>query len=209
MPVSIALMQATDSMAPEAPSAWPIIDFVELTGMLVGALAEDALDRGRLGGVVGRRRGAVGVDVVDVVRRQAGVVERQADGALGAFAVDAGRDDVVGVRAGAVAGELGEDAGAAALGVLQRLEDEDAGALGADEAVAVGVEGTAGLRRVVGAGREGAHDVEAGEAQLADAGLAAAGDHDVGAAEADDVERRRRSPGCRRRRPWSRCCCSP
>ena len=33
MPVSMALMHATDSMAPEAPSAWPIIDLVELIGM--------------------------------------------------------------------------------------------------------------------------------------------------------------------------------
>ena len=134
---------------------------------------------------------------------------RQAHRALGAFAVDAGRDDVVGVRAGAVAGELGEDAGAAALGVLQRFEDEDAGALGADEAVAVAVEGAAGLRRVVVAGREGAHDVEAGEAQLADAGLAAAGDHHVGAAEADDVERVAHRLGAGGAGRASRCCCSP
>ena len=45
----------------------PVIDFVDLTASLLRVIAERALDRDALGDVAERRRGAVRVDVVDVV----------------------------------------------------------------------------------------------------------------------------------------------
>jgi hypothetical protein len=55
-------------MPPAAPSRWPVIDLVELTD-LARVVAEDLLDGERLELVVVGRRGAVGVDVVDLVGR--------------------------------------------------------------------------------------------------------------------------------------------
>ena len=42
-----------------------------------------------------------------------------------AAVIHTGRDDVVGVRGGAVADDLGVDLGAASLGVLVLLQDDD------------------------------------------------------------------------------------
>ena len=75
---------------------------------------------------------------------------------------------VVGVAGAGVADHFAEDLGAAGLRVLQRFEDENAGALADDEAVALGVEGTRGLGRVIVAGRQGLDAVEARDAQIAD-----------------------------------------
>ena len=93
-----------------------------------------------------------------------------------------------GVGAHAVADNLGEDVGAARLGELELFEDEDAGPLADDEAVAVLVEGPAGVRGVVVAGGERLHGSEAADAHGGDRGLGAAGDHDVGVAALDDAE---------------------
>ncbi len=59
------------------------------------------------------------------------------------------RGDVVGIARQAVADDLGVDAGAARLRVLEFLEHDDAGALAHDEAVAVAVLGARGACRLV------------------------------------------------------------
>ena len=58
----------------------------------------------------------MGVDVVDFVGLDAGVLDGPADGAHGACAVGVGHDKVVGVGAGAEAGELDLEFGAAGAG---------------------------------------------------------------------------------------------
>jgi hypothetical protein len=70
----------------------------------------------------------VGVDVVDLLWPDAGVLKGEAHAASGALAVRAGHDDVVGVPRGREADYLDEDRGAACLGVAQLFEHEDAGA---------------------------------------------------------------------------------
>ena len=72
-----ASIVAIASTAPAAPSRWPIADFVEETGT-GGPSPSAALMRGGLRAVVERRRGAVRVDVVDVLRAEAGVAQRRA-----------------------------------------------------------------------------------------------------------------------------------
>ena len=52
---------------------------------------------------------------------------------------------MVRVGGGGEADELRQDGRSPGLGVLQAFEDEDGGALGGDEAVALGIEGAAGL----------------------------------------------------------------
>ena len=90
-------------------------------GHLGGALAERRLQRLGLGAVVERRRGAVGVDVVDVVRARARRRRSaRCDRARGAVALGLGRGQVVGVGGRAVAADLAEDRRAARLGRLAR-----------------------------------------------------------------------------------------
>jgi len=74
--------------------------------------------------------------------------------------------------------------------VVERLEDEDAGAIGHHEAVSIRVEGSRRLLgRVVALRGEGTHGGEGGDRDLTDPRLGAPGDHHVGVAAADDVER--------------------
>ena len=134
---------------------------------LRGGVADQALDRAELDRV-GHGRGAVRVDVVDVGRRKPGALERGSHAAEGAVAVLGRRGDVIGVAGQAVADDLGIDFRAARLGVLQLFEDDDAGALAHDEAVAVAVIGPRRLfRRVVALGGQRAAGGEAGERQAA------------------------------------------
>src|SRR5262249_49897613 len=85
----------------------------------VGALAEHVLDRQRLDLVVDLGAGAVGVDVADLFRRQAAVLEGLPDTGDGPPALLVAVGHPEGVRRAAVAGQLGVDAGAAAAGVPQ------------------------------------------------------------------------------------------
>ena len=96
---------------------------------------------------------------------------------------------MVGVVRVAARDDLGVDAGAAALGVLDRLDHEHGRALGAHEPVARGVErARCGLGPFARARRaEPLHRGEARDDQRVDAGLAAAGEHDVGIAAADQL----------------------
>src|ERR1051325_1425784 len=105
-------------------------------GELVGVLAEDALDRQRLRFVAERRRRAVRVDVVNVGRLQAGVLQRAAHDVDHPDAVLRGRGDMIRVEAHALTGQLAEDPRAAGDGALALLEKQDAGSLAHDEAVA-------------------------------------------------------------------------
>ena len=106
-------------------------------------------------------RGGVGVDVVDLVGRDAGDLEGGVHGAEAAFAFGGHAGHVEGVGGHAVADDFGEDLCAAGFGELELFEDEDAGAFADDEAVAVLVEGAAGVGGVVVAGGESLHGGEA------------------------------------------------
>ena len=111
------------------------------------------------------------------------------------------------VRVGghAVADELRIDPRAAALGLFELLEHENAGALADDEPVAILVERAAGASGVVIARRERPQRGKPAHAHRRDGRLRAAGNHRVGVAAPDDLEgvadgvRRSRARGTRRR----------
>ncbi len=128
----------------------------------------------------------MGVDVTDAVTVEFGLLQGALHGQCGAAAVVGRQGDVEGVGAGAVADQERVDVGAAVAGMLFVFENEDAGALGDDEPVAAGVEGPrGGLGAVVETGAHGPPLGEAGQADTADGGLAAAGDHGHGVAALD------------------------
>ena len=159
----------------------------------VDVLAEDGVEHQALRDVALGGRGGVGVDVDDGGRVDVALAERHLDGAGAAATLGVGLGDVVGVVADAGAEDLGVDRRAAGTGVLLGLEDQHGAALAEDEAVAAGVPGARdrrGVAAVVAAGGLGErhHVGEGGHRQRVDRGLGAAGDDDVGAAEADQVD---------------------
>jgi hypothetical protein len=120
-------------MLPLAPRGWPYIDFVE-DAESVAAFAEYLLDRARLDAVALGDGRAVRIHAIDVGRRNLRILEREPHGLAGA--VDVGVDHVGAVRRQSRAAELGENVGAARLGVVHRFEHEYASSLGQHGAVA-------------------------------------------------------------------------
>ena len=139
-PVETTLAHTKASMAPAAPMAWPVIDFVLLTARRSACSPKTS----RMAIVSYRSfRGverAVGVDVVDRLRSDAGARERRAHGALVALAALGRRRHVERIGRRAVADDLGNRLRTAGASVLELLEDEHGSPLGHDEAIARGVE---------------------------------------------------------------------
>ena len=71
-------MENIASTAPAAPSRWPIEDLVDDIVVLAGRVAEQPLDRPQFDLVADRRRGAMGVDIVDLGGRDPGALQRGA-----------------------------------------------------------------------------------------------------------------------------------
>src|SRR5690606_11357589 len=137
----------------------------------------------------GRRRGAVGVDVADGIGADAGVVDRVAHAARGAFAALARGGHVVRVAAHAETDQLAVDARAARHGLVVVLEHEDARAIAHDEAVAALVPRPRSLLRFVVAGRQRFDRAEAAQRSRRSRVFGAAGDHRVGLAVLDHAHR--------------------
>ena len=176
---SIDSSTATASIAPAAPSGWPVAPFVDVT--MGPGCAEDLGDRLCLRGVVQGRGGAVGVHVDDLARADAGVDQRHLHAGDGAGAAGRRGGDVVRVGRAGRSEDFSVDVGAAGLGHLELLQQEDSGALRQDEAVAVGIEGSAETARC-----ERRHVAEPGHRRERDAALGAAGEHGVAAVPGDE-----------------------
>ena len=144
--------------------------------------AEHAPDRRRLDLVVGLGAGAVRVEVVDILRMEPGIGEAVAHRRFRPF--HGRRDDVGCVGGQARAGDFGQDGGAARHGVLVAFQHRHAGAFAEDQAVAIGRERPACVRR------QHAQRLPALQHAPDQRRIGAAGDHDVGAAEPDLVDRR-------------------
>ncbi len=91
----------------------------------------------------------MGVDVVDIVRRQAGALQRHRHAAVRAIAIFRRCGDVVSVTGKAVTDDFGINLCAARLGMFQLLQNDDAGTFAHDETVTVAIIGTGCLLRIV------------------------------------------------------------
>ena len=156
----------------------------------IATLAEQPLHRVELDLVAERRRGAVRVDVVEILRLDAGALQRRLHRAVGTIAALRRRGDMIGIARKTVADDLRIDARATRFGMVQRFEHDGAGALAHHEAVAIPVERARALRRlVVEARRQGATGAEAGDPDAVDGRFGAAGDHDFGIFKRDQSRR--------------------
>src|ERR1019366_7484076 len=89
-----------------------------------GSLAKDALYRLSLGDVALLGRGAMGVDIIDLVGIEVAVFEAHPHALGRAASLGRRRRDVVGVAVGGVTADLSYDPGAARDGGLAFLEDQ-------------------------------------------------------------------------------------
>ncbi len=89
-PSRMARIEKMPSTAPAAPSRWPMADLVEDIASLPAASPHSRSTAPQFQVIAERRRGAVGVDVLDLVRGHPGAAQRGAHGAEGAVAVSEG-----------------------------------------------------------------------------------------------------------------------
>jgi hypothetical protein len=102
--------------------------------------AEDGLDRCEFAAVSNRRRGGMGIQVLDIAWRDASLLQRQLHRAGSTFAIFGSRCHVVGVGRRAVSDDLGDRSGLSGQGMLQFLDHENSSTLTHDKAIAVAVE---------------------------------------------------------------------
>ena len=142
-------------------------------------VAEHRVDGGALVGVAHVGGGAVGVDVLHILRLQTGLLQRQRHALGAALSAGTGGGDVEGVVVVSTGQNFSVDLRAASLGVLQCLQHQRAAALAHDEAVAVLVKGLAGVSRVVVVLAQRLRRRQRGDGHVAHDALAAHGHHGV------------------------------
>ena len=140
----------------------------------------------------------MGVDVVDVLGVELCILEGQPhrnDGTP-AVVVAVGQPEGVGRRG--MAGDLAEDRRSAGAGVLELFEHQHPAPFADHEPVALAVERPARPRRIVVASRHRRQQDEARDAERVNHAVDAAGEHHVGAAAANDLDRLADRLGARR-----------
>src|SRR6266436_3148378 len=150
---------------------------------LVRVVAKNFFDRLGFTDIAKTGRSGVGVDVVDVVRRNLRVIERQLHGPRGASAVFRRRGHVVGVGGKSITGELTIDLRAALLRVFELFDNGNARAFADDETVAVPIERARRALRFVVALAERFHRGKTGETKFDDRSFGTAGDKNIGVAK--------------------------
>src|SRR5206468_7424222 len=156
-------------------------------GELARVVAEHGLVGPGLGDVAGLGRGAVRIRMAGLLGVDPARLERFPHGPHRALAFRLRGGEVVHVGAGAVTGDLGEDARAARLRVIHVLEQEHHRALAHDEAVASDVERTAGLLRLVVALAGRLDLAERAHRERRDGRLRPTREHRLGVAALDDL----------------------
>ena len=155
---------------------------------LVGCIAEDLLDGLSLRDVTDVGRRTMHVDVVDVLRFHASILQRVLHDEFGTQSLRMRGCDVVSVSTHARTNHFCVNLGTTSLGMLQFLKDKTASTLAHDETIAAGTERTAGLLRLVITRRQGVHGIETANTHLANGSLSATTYDDVGLAQANQVE---------------------
>ena len=163
--------------------------------------AEDEPDGGSFDAVVHFGRGAVGVDVADLLRGEAGIAQGHAHGARGALG--GGLGDMAGVGGHAEADDLRDGPGAAGERGLERLEHQHGGAFAQYQSAAIARKGPAG---VLADDPHGFPSLEIAEVERS---LAAAGDGDRARAGAHHVKGLADGVPRTRRRRWRWCRTGP
>src|ERR1700693_5106511 len=148
-----------------------------------GLLAKNPLNCFCLTDIAETSGSSVGVNVIDFVRRNLGVLERNLHCAGGAFAIFGRCGHVAGVRRKPVAGKLAINFRAALLRMFELFHNGNASAFAYDKSVAVTIKRARRSLRVVVAPAERSHCRKSGETQFDDRRLGAAGEKNIGVAK--------------------------
>ena len=177
-------------MAPAAPSVWPISDLVALTAILSARDREELSDGLGFDGIADRRRRGMGIDVIHLRCRDAGIGQGEAHRGSDFFAVFARDDHMIGLAGRGVAGHFGIDARLAFLRMGGGFQDRGRRRLPPSRIRhanrSKGREASFGL--IVVFGRERAQGTESGKDQRRNAGIGSDGDHHVGTALSDALQ---------------------
>src|SRR5438128_5229483 len=154
-----------------------------------GLLAKNLLDRFCFADVAETGRSGVGVNVIDVVRRNLRVIERQLHGARSASAILRRRGHVIGVRRKSVAGKLAIDFRSALLRVFELFHNGNSSAFTYDETVTIAIERARRALRFVVALAERFHRRKTGQTKFDDRRFGTAGHKNIGVAEFNHAPR--------------------
>src|SRR5438270_11688295 len=155
----------------------------------LGLLAKNFFNRLRFTDVAETGRSGVGVNVIDIARRNFRVLERQLHGPRGASAILRRRSHVIGVRRKSVASELAINFRAALLSVFKLFYNGNAGAFAYDETVTGAIERARRALRLVIALAERFHRGKTGETKFDDRRFGTAGHKNIGVAEFNHAPR--------------------
>ena len=131
----------------------------------------------------------MGQDAGEVLRQTTRLGESGVHGPQGGGAIRPRLREVMRVGRAAVSGDFGQNGRPAPARVGFLLQQQDARAFRDHEPVPVPVKRAGRLARRVVAGAQGAHGAEAAHDHLAEGRLAAAGQHRIGFARADEPAR--------------------
>src|SRR6266516_2715196 len=131
--------------------------FCGTDGHLVSVIPEDLLDGTSLANVPDIGGGCMGIDVINLIGRYAGVLERELHGARCAFTVWWRRGHVVSVRGKAVSCDFTVNLRASRFGVLQFLDHHNPRAFAHHKTVAVTIERPGDALGLIVAGTERFH----------------------------------------------------
>ena len=155
-------------------------------GNLVCTRSEDLTDGFGFHRITDRRGRRMGVDVIDLRCRDAGIGHGEAHRGSDFFAVFPRDDHMIGLAGRGVAGHFCINAGFSLLRMGGGFQHEGAGAFPHHESVTRTVEGTRGsFGLIVVFGRERAQGAEARKHQRRDAGIGTDRDHHVGTTLSD------------------------
>ena len=119
------------------------------------------------------------IDVIDVFRLEAGIFDGQSHAFRLLDAFRSRSRNVISVGIAAITADFTVDMSTAFLSVFQFFEEDDTGTFAHDETVAVFIEGTRCMSRVIVARAQGFHSGKAGDSARRNSGFRTAGNGSV------------------------------
>ena len=142
----------------------------------------------RFSGIVQMRRGSVCIDIINVLRRNSGILQRKLHARSAAFSLRCGSRDVIRIAVCTVSDDFRKDLRSPLLRVLLLFEDQNAGPLSHHKAASVRIKRNACPVRIV-ASAECLHGRKSADSKRCDRRLGTSADHHLLIAVPDSVKR--------------------
>ena len=130
----------------------------------------------------------MGIDVVDIFRRNPGITNSLVHRPLSPRSIHLGCGDMIGIPAHPITDDFGINLGPSVFRRFQFLQKKDACPFGHDKSVPVLVEGTGCSLWIIVACGKGSHRTESGNPKRGQRGFRSAGNHSVRIAPGNNPE---------------------